>query len=65
MQRRLDTFWPRWATQVQRERERFEHEVRRGTAVTLNGGTHYIFLSNSEQTATRMRAFLDTLQTKR
>jgi pimeloyl-ACP methyl ester carboxylesterase len=65
VQRRVDTFWPRWATQVQRERERFQREVRRGTAVTLNGASHYIFLANSEQAATRMREFFDTLQTKR
>jgi pimeloyl-ACP methyl ester carboxylesterase len=65
VQRRIDAFWPRWATQVQRARERFHHEVRRGATVTLNGGTHYMFLSNSEQTATRMRTFFDTLQTTR
>jgi pimeloyl-ACP methyl ester carboxylesterase len=65
LQRQVDTFWPRWATQVKRERERFEREVRRGTAVALNGATHYIFLSDAEQTATQMRAFLDPPRTKR
>jgi hypothetical protein len=31
----------------------------------LNGATHYIFLSDAEQTAARMRAFLEALRTPR
>jgi len=64
VQRRVDAFWPKWATLVQRERERFQGEVGRGTAVELIGATHYLFLSNTEETATLMRTFLDTLETK-
>jgi non-heme chloroperoxidase len=65
VQRRVDTFWPRWEAQVKREQNRFEREVRRGTAVALNGATHYIFLSDAEQTATQMRHFLDGVRTQR
>ena len=65
VRRRVDDFWPKWATQVQHARERFQREVGRGTAVVLNGATHYVFLSNAEQTATQMRAFLEPLRNKR
>jgi non-heme chloroperoxidase len=65
VQRRVDSFWPKWATQVQRERARFQREVRRGIAAGWNGATHYIFLSNADETVDAMRRFLEPLRTKR
>ena len=63
--RHADAFWPRWQRQVQRERERFEREVRRGTAISLNGATHYMFLSDAEQTASQMWRFLNGVNAQR
>lgn len=64
-QHRVDSFWPRWQGQVKGERERFEREVSHGTTIALNGATHYIFLSDAEQTASEMWHFLDGVRAQR
>jgi hypothetical protein len=50
---------------VKGERERFEREVSHATTIALNGATHYIFLSDAEQTASQMWHFLDGVRAQR
>jgi pimeloyl-ACP methyl ester carboxylesterase len=64
-QQRVDSFWPRWQGLVKHEQERFERDVRHGTTIALNGATHYIFLSDAEQTASQMWHFLDGVRAQR
>jgi pimeloyl-ACP methyl ester carboxylesterase len=56
----LDGAWPQWAAAVARDRERFQREVGRGKTTAVAAKSHYLFISDEDEVAGLVDAFLTT-----
>jgi non-heme chloroperoxidase len=64
-QSRVDAVWPTWVSFVRSEEQRFRTRVRNGRTLEIPGASHYVFLTNPNETAHAVRGFLEELARNR